>query len=134
MNRTDGWRGRLEAHVEAHRRAPFAFGRHDCGLFAAGAVEAMTGTDPAAEMRGRYQTMAGALRKIRAAGFADHIDMVAGLFEEVHPAFAQVGDLAAVDGDGAPAIGVVGGGHVFVPRETGLGVVPLTDARRAWRV
>lgn len=134
MTRLHGWRAKLEAHIDACRREPFAFGRHDCGLFAAGCVEAMTGSDPAAEVRGRYQTMAGALKKIRQAGFADHVDMVAGLFDEIDPPFAAVGDLAAVDGDGALAIGVVGGPHIFVPRPEGLGIVPLTSARRAWRV
>jgi adenosyl cobinamide kinase/adenosyl cobinamide phosphate guanylyltransferase len=64
------------------------------------------------------------------AGFADHLALVASLLPEIAPAFAQRGDVAAV-GD---ALGVVDGEMIFVLREDGLGLVPLTAATRAFRI
>lgn len=134
MTRLPDWRARLAAHVEAHRRAPFAFGRHDCGLFAAGAVEAICGTDPAAGLRGRYSTMAGALKHLRKAGHADHVALAASLFEEIHPSRASMGDLAAVETGEGPALAVCNGSTLFVAGDDGLRVVDLMSASRAFRV
>ncbi len=53
MIRHADWPARLAAYIEAHRSAPFAWGVHDCVLFASGAIAAITGTDPAASFRGR---------------------------------------------------------------------------------
>ena len=47
--RTPYWRSALAAYIAETMRKPFAWGLHDCALFAAGAVEAMTGNDPAAD-------------------------------------------------------------------------------------
>lgn len=63
MTRCEDWHARLAAYVFDAGRTPFAYGSHDCALFAAGAVEAMTGTDLAAGWRGIYRTLAGASRR-----------------------------------------------------------------------
>ena len=133
MTRHIDWRSRLLRYASDAARRPFAYGRHDCALFAAGAVAAMTGEDPAAAWRGRYTTFRGGLRVIRKSGHTDHIAAAAAWFAEIPPAFAQVGDLAVVPGDAGPALGVVAGAHVWVLRPDGLGTVPLTDAVRAFR-
>lgn len=133
MRRPD-WRARLHAYIEAQRRVPFIFGQSDCLLFSLGAVEAMTGTDHAADVRGKYTTLQGGLKRLAAAtGARGYVEYVAGLFDEVVPALAQIGDLAVVDSEEGPALGIVGGAYIFVPRDEGLGVVPLTEAKRAFR-
>ena len=76
------WEARLAQYVARVAREGFLLGRHDCALFAAGGVEAVTGTDPAASWRGAYDTLAGGVRLIRAAGFDDHIAAA----EALHPA------------------------------------------------
>lgn len=134
MTRLPDWRQRLLLHVEAARRKPFAYGRHDCATFAAGAVAAMTGVDPAAELRGRYSTLTGGLKAVRRAGYLDAVDMVRAQFEEVSPAMAQVGDIAVVETEEGPALGIVQGPAIFVLRPEGLGVLSLLDAKRAFRV
>ena len=144
--RRPDWRGRLRAYASAAARRPFAYGQHDCALFAAGAIAAMTGQDPAADWRRRYTTLRGGLRVIRKSGHADHVAAVAACFTEIPSAFAQVGDLAVVPADTVPsldpaaprpisdlALGVVAGAHVWVLRPEGLGTVPLTMALRAFR-
>lgn len=135
MTRRADWRSRLRSYVDDCRRRPIDLGRHDCALFAAGAVEAMTGIDHAADFRGSYGTMAGGLRRVRKAGYIDHVDMVAALYPEIRPAIlAQVGDIAVVDGEGAPALGIVGGARVFVLRPAGMVTLDLTAIQRAFRV
>lgn len=124
----------LIAYVADAARRPFVWGKHDCALFAAGAVKAQTGRDPARGLRGRYRSAAGAMKHLRKLGHEDLGDLVAAQFQEIKPAFAQVGDIAVVDGDGMAALGIVQGERIYVLRPDGLGLVPLTTARRAFRV
>lgn len=135
MKRLPDWNARLAAVVEAARGRPFAYGRHDCALFAADAVEAMTGEDPAAAFRGRYGTAFEGCAALRKAGFADHVEAVAAQFAEIPAARARPGDLAAVRNEaGELALGVVQGAWVYVARPEGVGLVSKLDAERAFRV
>lgn len=134
MTRFPDWRQRLVAYLHVARRKPFSYGRHDCTIFAADAVMAMTGKDHAAAFRGRYSTVAGGLRVLRKAGHADNVEMVASLLPECHPIMAQPGDLAAIDTEDGPALGVVQGEAIYVLSPSGLSLAPITAARRAFRV
>ena len=98
--RLPDWRTRLEDYLTRVARRPFRPGRHDCALFVAGAVEAMTGEDPAAAWRGAYRSLAAGQDALHAAGFTDHVALVASACEEVPPALAAVGDIAVLPGDG----------------------------------
>jgi uncharacterized protein YigE (DUF2233 family) len=89
----------------------------------------MTGNDPALSLRGTYTTFAGGIKKLRAAGYPDHVAMAAALYAKVPRAEAQVGDLAVVNTDEGPALGVVGGARAFFMRPNGLGSVDLIDER-----
>ena len=134
MTRLPDWHARLVAYLAAAARTPFDPGRHDCALFASGAVEAVTGMDLAEGWRGRYRTLAGGRRVLKRAGFADHIDLAARCLEEVPVSWARPGDIAAVPSADGPALGVVQGGAVYVIGPAGIGLVPLRDATRAFRV
>lgn len=132
--RKPGWRGALTHYVIATARDPFAWGKSDCAIWAAGAIEAMTGTDIARGFRG-YRSWAGGVRKARAKGFEDHVAYFASLFPEIPPSMAQIGDVACVPADGDTlAIGIVQGEGIYVPMPEGRGIVPLTSAIRAFRV
>lgn len=134
MKRLPDWRDRLIAYLAASARTPFAEGRHDCALFAAAAILAMTGEDPAQDFRGRYSTTRGGLRVLRRAGFADHLAIADRYFDPMPCAFARPGDLAAVPGAEGPALGIVQGDRVYVLRREGLGTVSILKAVHAWRV
>ena len=135
MKRYSFWRTALTDYVQTVASEPFRWGEHDCALFAAGAVRSMTGEDFAARYRGKYKTLRGGLGLLKKAGFADHAEMAASLFEEIHPSQAMVGDIAAVEEDGAVALGVVQGELIYVLRpDEGLATVPLLRAARAFRV
>lgn len=131
--RLPDWRGRLAAYLDETARTAFRPGKHDCALFAAGAVHAMTGTDHAKGWRG-YRTLAEGRKRLAEKGYADHIALIADTLEEIPPSLAAAGDLAIVEGDDDAALGVVLGEMISVLRPDGRGLVPLTDAKRAFRV
>lgn len=137
MRRPD-WRGRLDLYVNEVRRLPFSPGTHDCALFVAGAIEAMTGEDPAAELRGRYRTLEEGLVLLQSQGFIDHVDAAAARFERIPREMAQIGDLAVVKAEAeGRALGLVGGHRVFVVGHRGMLTVDLLDLaveRQAFRV
>jgi len=137
MGRLTDWRSRLLSYLVAERAAPFEYGSHDCALFAAGAVAAMTGVDYAAPYRGHYRTLLGGLRALHRDGYEDHVALAAAHLEAVHPAYAAPGDLAAIPGgtDGLSALGVVQGAAVYVLMpDGGVGLVSRTTAAKAFRV
>ena len=135
MPRLPNWRSRLSAYLAAARTKPFVYGEHDCARFAAGAVEAVTGVDPSADLGIRYTTLAGGRRALRARGYRDPVAFVRERFEEIAVSFARAGDLAVLDTAAGPALAVVGGAEVFAPApERGLVVLPLTTAITAFRV
>lgn len=129
-----GWERRLIDYVAECAASPFRPGKLDCALFSAGALEAMTGEHPASDFN--YTTIAGGLRVLRSRGFDDHVAYLATLYPELdNPMMAQRGDIAVVpDKNGTPALGVVQGENIYVMTLTGLGVVPLIDAKRVFRV
>lgn len=133
--RLHDWRPRLTEYVIAARARAFRPGAFDCALFAAGAIEAMTGIDPAASWRGGYRTLEDGEALLRSQGYTDHVDAVAALLEEVPPALARAGDMAVVETDEGAALGVVQGAGIYVVTPAGgLGVVDRLRAVRAFRV
>jgi len=133
--RRPDWRARLEEYLPRVASQPFRPGRHDCALFVAGAVEAMTGEDPAAAWRGAYRSLAAGRDALQAAGFPDHVALVASVCEEIPPALASVGDIAVLPGDGeGAALGLVQGAAVYVLRPGGLALVNRLHIERAFRV
>ena len=135
FTRRPDWRVRLSDYLALVAPAAFRPGQHDCAMFAAGAVEAMTGKDPAADLRGTYRSLAAGQAALVAAGYADQVAFVADLFPEIPAAMAAVGDLAVMDGEGAGmALGVVQGAAVYVLRPSGLALVNRLHIQRAFRV
>ena len=131
--RTLGWQGRLVTYLASAARRPFDEAGHDCALFTAGAVLAMTGVDHAAGWRGTYASTTAGLRALKAAGHEDHVALVASLYEEVPPAFADAGDIGVVELGNWPLLGIVQGEGVYVVTEEGLGVVSRLLLKRAFR-
>lgn len=130
MTRRADWRSRLIAYIEASRNRPFAWGDFDCSTFAAGAVEAMTGIDHAAELRG-YSTLAGGLKRLQQAGYIDHVDMATALLDRQPRSQARFGDIAVIDAEEGAALGVVDGtgGVLAATMPSGLRRIDLLDRR-----
>lgn len=135
MTRRTDWRSALHSYLAANQDTPYSPGTWDCSMFAAGAVEAMTGTDYAADYRGEYETVAEGETLLAADGYADQVALVAAHFDQVPPALARVGDIAVVEQGGVKGLGIVIGSSVAVVSDTrGIGHLRLTRATRAFRV
>jgi len=146
LKRTQHWATR-EYHTFLHERRsqPFAWGKHDCCLFAADGIKAFTGTDIASDFRGKYNDQASALTAIHSITgggrtVADAAAWVAkkhGLTEWKHPLMAQRGDLAvAKNGDGSMIVGLIhlNGRHIVTVGEKGSLRLPISSILRAWHV
>lgn len=137
MIRREDWPQRLDDAIAVARVQPFVWGEHDCCLFAADCVLAMTGHDPAADWRGRYDDSEGAyalLTERHGGDLAAAVD--AALGERLSgPAFAQRGDVVMIDTPLGLALGVCAGRfHVVPTRPRGLIAFRLSQALAAWRV
>ena len=126
------WRGRLDAFIAERMNTPFAWGVHDCCLFAADAVFVMTGDDPAAGLRGTYSDAASAARVLAANG---GLEGVAGLGGARLPSAlaACVGDVGIVPFDGRETLAVCNGPNWIAAAAEGLTALPFEAAAAAWR-
>ena len=135
IQRRPDWRSCLTIHLDKVARDPFIYGTHDCALFAAGCVEAMTGVDLARRYRGIYATLKGGLKLLAVDGFDSHVAVVRAHFAEVPPSFAQVGDIMVLRVDaGIDALGIDLGERIAVLRTGELGMAPRAAAIAAYRV
>lgn len=137
LARDPRWPDILAELCEARVALPFAWGSNDCALFAADVVLALTGVDPAGDLRGAYSTEAEAEAIIAQYGSLEALAVAlaaaAGL-PECPPAFAQRGDVALVDHGNQRSLGVVMGDAVAVPGTGRLAFAPLSAVLRAWSV
>jgi hypothetical protein len=139
MKRVHNWHAALAQWQLATPARTFEWGKFDCALASCDAILAMTGTDPAAEFRGKYATEAEALKILGPEGlavFAAGIAKKYGMAEAV-PAFAHRGDLVLVDnGNPGNALGIVdlSGRFAWCVLERGMARMPMNHWLRAWRV
>lgn len=125
MARYPDWQTRLTCYLADCARAPFRPGHHDCMLFVAGAVLAMTGVDLARGWRG-YRTLSEGQRSLRRKGYADHVSLVRTLLPEIiRP---RPGDVAVIQTPDGPGVGIVQGQAIYAVAAVGWTLVPMTDA------
>lgn len=101
MDRHPHWEQRLATLIEQNRS--YTYGSHDCMLWAAAAVKAVTGKDPGRGHRGKYKSAIAAARYLRNLGFDSPEALLDSLFDRKPVGFAQRGDLVMA-GDGIPAV------------------------------
>lgn len=140
------WPERFANYLRECRDKEFAWGAHDCVLFAANVVEVLTGVDPAKEVRGVYDDARSALEFIRDGGglekLVDAVLESCGLLAVIPPGLAQRGDVVLLRNHrqapwaGEYALAVVGlDGALLVPAAKGLERLPLDEAAvKAWRI
>lgn len=133
MARVEGWENLLAQAVEAARHRPFAWGAHDCTIWAFDVVGRLTGCE-LVDWRGAYHDQRSAMRYLRNQG-GRHLREIGDFFlgkPRIAATFAQRGDLVLVQPD--HGYGVCVGEHVAAPGASGLSFVPLTAAALAWEV
>ena len=124
--RTHDWPERLQAFFQSRRSMPFSWGSNDCALFAADAVLAQTGEDPAADHRG-YADERTAIKKIQSAGGLRELVVNAGLRVE-RVGFAQRGWVSLALMEGRETLGVVvGNGMWAAPGANGMEQRPMSE-------
>ena len=134
--RFEAWPARLRAAIEHGRDTGFAWGKNDCCLFAANCIHAMTGIDPAENLRG-YDSQRGASARLRRQGGIEKLAETRARrhgWPEIPPATAQRGDIVLVEDTNGRALAVVEGRWVLQPAEQGLAARPLSAGLRAWRI
>lgn len=135
VKRFEDWPQRLAAAIEAARGRPFCWGAHDCALFAAEVVQALTGIDFAAEFRGRYASKAEAVGLLGERGGLEAVVTAVLGTPRPSPILAQRGDVVMVVTDEGHALGICNGAHAACAgREGGLVFKPMPEWRLAWEV
>jgi len=132
LKRKQDWPEILAARVEAYRHEPFRWGVHDCALFCADVIQAMTGIDFAEQFRGRYENREEA-EKFYPNGLREFVGRF--LYPEISPKFAQRGDVVFFDSPGfGNALGICIGHMVASSRERGMEFIPMHQWIAAWRI
>lgn len=127
--RLKDWEPRLSAYLAERRRMPFEWGSHDCAMFVSGAIDAVTGDDPASVFRGTYDSEYGAARTLSEAGYQSPSDVVDVSLSAIAIGFAKRGDIVE-NSDGSLGV-VVGKDAVFVG-DNGFERMPVRDCVKAW--
>lgn len=137
MERVENWPSRLHEFLESAAATGFIWGENDCLLMVAGAIQAQTGVDLAAGIRGRYKTETGAKRVLTSdLGGSLENALTTKLGDPVPIPFAGRGDVALVRVDDVEAAGIIdlSGERVAVLTLDGMESLPMTSVRLAWKV
>lgn len=124
------WEEALSDYISNKRDEPFQYGVNDCCMFAAGAVEAMTGVDPMEEFKGTYSDLRGSIKVLKEIGEGDLETTLDNKFEEVAISYAQRGDLAFFD----ESVGVIMGSFAYFVSDEGLERIPREMWEKCWSV
>lgn len=135
VRRFPDWPERLAAFIETHRNEPFVWGRHDCCTFLSDAAVALTGSDPMAEFRGRYDSETGADAMLGGAPLDDFVGACLARWGAVEssPLMASRGDIVTASPGNHLMFGICAGPHIALPGEDRLVFVPARMALRCWR-
>lgn len=131
IQRHRDWQSRLQACLAERRTRAFEWGRHDCCLFVCDCVLAMTGHDPAADVRG-YTTERQAMRIVRQLGGMQAIAS-SRFGEQVPVLMAQVGDVGLLELEGRQSLALCGGSHWMAPGLDQLETLQPSAVIAAWR-
>jgi hypothetical protein len=142
LTRKPDWQSCLSSYVLECAAKPFRYGELDCGLFVAGAIEAMTGVDVAGDLRGVYATRKEAFGTIRRLAGRASMEAIAECIaarcgaQEVPVAFAQRGDAVQLGRGRAATLGIVAmhGTEILAPAKDGLVRMEMSKAVRAWHI
>jgi hypothetical protein len=142
MQRLENWQTALSDYLTSCAGARFKYGRMDCGLFVAGAIQSMTGFDVVASLRDTYTNRKEAFAAIkevcgRATMEAVSVHLAArNGIPEVPVLCAQRGDAVLLRKGRASSLGLIAmyGTEVLSPGAAGILRMPLSLATRSWHI
>lgn len=138
LKKIEGWEIALSSTLAACANKPFEWGKHDCCMFAADCIKAMTGKDPAKAVRKKYKTEPEAEKiMLDAGGFEALLTKYIGF--EPHSNWRQAarGDIVLCRVAGRAACGVVddsGQRLAVISTNNKLARVPLNCAEKIWGI
>ena len=128
--RKSNWEQELSDYLISKRNLPFQYGSHDCAHFVAGAVEAITGENPMADITDSYDSQIGSLRVLKRLGFDDVEQFTDTKFTSILVGFAQAGDIVLYDG----CLGIAISSKAVFVTEIGYTFVDRSEWLNAWEV
>ena len=133
--RTPHWQRDLLAYLSRVGSIKGEIGAHDCVIFSAGGVNAMTGWYPDPSLF-EYRSIGAGMRQLRAMGYTDVASYLNDHFPSQHPTFARAGDLALITADDhtSDVLGIVQGEMIYVVGTDGLSLMPTDVATQSWKV
>lgn len=120
----------LSDYIDSVAGKRFQWGVNDCLIMVAGAVELLTGVDHADGFRGRYNSLAEGKALIGTT----LLRFVAERLDGIRTVDATDGDVGAVKQGREWGFGVFIGPYLYVMTETGIGILPRSDAVKAFKV
>ncbi|WP_180901935.1 DUF6950 family protein [Martelella soudanensis] len=112
------------AAVETHMGGPFVWGACDCWSGPCAAFEALTGRDPLAHLRGRYDSRFSAARIIARAGGPRHLAQDCMARAGLRRVAGHAGAIGLFRNGAGFSLGIiVGPGLMAAKTETGFGFV-----------
>jgi hypothetical protein len=136
VTRFPDWQERLSRFFAIHRTRPFRYGDWDCCIFAADAIQQISGVDIAAEFRGKYGSRREAYDLIRSVRLvAERVATIHGM-QQVPITYARRGDMALIPRARDYSLGIVSltGKEIVVLRSRTLMTLPLSYGLVAWHV
>jgi hypothetical protein len=137
--RCANWPEALAAYIDRKRNEPFAWGVNDCCLFGANWIQLCTGLDPAATLRGTYDSALSGVRVLENhCGLIGTIDTYFNPlgFKAIGQGFAARGDIAVRDCGNGDTMGIVLGSTAAFVGKDGLQFANLNDGAetRFWKI
>lgn len=133
MRLTD-WQLRFsDATREAHDKR-FKWGEHDCCLWVANCVLAITGIDYAESWRGKYSDESGAYALIKKGESLTKMVTSVLKTEAINPNYANVGDVVLIVTGGKEALAICNGASVLIPSRTRMVSLPMSSAKKVWKI
>lgn len=127
MNRT----AILSDFVDEMVARPFVWGESDSVMMVADAVQRLTDVDHAAPYRGRYDSCAAGRRLLGVSV----LRFILERFEALeHQSRAVDGDIGGVKQGREWVFGIFIGAQLYMQTKDGLGILPRSDAAKAFRV
>lgn len=143
--RLDGWERRFNDLIDERMNCKLVWGEHDCCMFVADSVKAITGNECAGFSRGKYSNKIGAYRKLKeyaGGGISEMMNKIAEEYSlnEVGVNYAGRGDVAlcVVDthiGDDVEVLGVLtGDGRIMIAGRDGLVANKKSVGVKFWKI
>lgn len=103
-------------------------------MFCLNAEKAITGSTRFPEFINAYSSEKGSIEALEAAGFDSMESLVDARLDQVKVAMAQRGDVALISTPTGDALSLVLGNQLAAMGKNGLVFLPISEAKKAWRV